>query len=1342
MDMSAAPALSDAKRELLARMLRGDGGAEKAQAPDRVQPRPAGLPVPLSADQRQVWLHAAMAPDVPLYNESITIHRLGYYDHDVMERAVAEVLRRHEAWRTTIDASGAEPVQAIHPAERLAIPLSDVSHLPEADRDAAALALGSADAREAIDFTRGPLFRARVVRMSAEEHRLYLTLHHIIFDGVSIYRVIVPELAATYAAYEKGEPSPLPEPTLHYGDYAVWQREHLKSPAMQRQLGYWRTALADAPAKLELPGDRAKPSVPTHAGSMETFLIPLELFEELRALSQRHGVTLYMTLLAAFTAMLNRYTGEEDILVGGVTDLRRRPELERVVGYFLNTMTLRTRPSSALRFSEHLNGVRDSVLGALGASEVPFDEVVRDLGIKRTPGAHPLFNILFSIEPPVDPFPAGWDLTQMDVVVGGAKFDLYLELDERPEGMIGRFLYSTELFDPMTIRRMIGHWLTMLEAIADDPERTIADLPMLTAPERDAQLGGWQVTARPLPPTTLPQAIADQAELAPDAVAIVSGELRWSYAELDAEAVRIAALLRGRGISKGDLVALYLERSPTMVAALVGILRTGAAYLPLDPGFPAARLDQIVEDAAPAALLSDPVLAATLPGWPMPLIDVHADADPAGGGIAAITDDDLAYVLYTSGSTGKPKGVEINHASLANLLLAMCDEPGFGRDDSLLAVTTLSFDIAALEIFLPLVCGGRLLLASRDEARDPERLRALIETLQPSVMQATPATWRALIEAGWRGTRDLKILCGGESLSRGLADELLTRCGQLWNMYGPTETTIWSTVARIMPGETVPIGHPIANTVTFVLDAAGNLVPAGVVGELHIGGTGLARGYRGRPDLTAERFVERRGVPGVRLYRTGDLARFAPDGTLYCLGRTDAEEKIRGFRVAVEEIEGALARHPNVAAAAVRSWPDASGEKALVGYVVPAGDTPTAAALRDHLAALLPDYMIPSRFETLAALPMTPNRKIDRKALPAPEGSMAARDTAPPHGDAEERLAAIWREVLGIETIGREDSFFELGGHSLLVAKLLRRVEQDWGRRMGMAEFFRGHRLHEMAARLTADEPSVEARDPFALVPIQPQGTQSPLIWLDAGPAFLPLAQGLGPDQPFLGLPVDPIIAREYGKQLSFEQFAGHVVASLRAQRPHGPYYIGGWCTSGILAFAVASRLVADGEEVPLLVLAHAMNPRALKSIGPWRLRLSKLRFHLRKWLKARDGRGTYLRDRLHALAEDAGVARARTAEGTHGALRADLDRAAYAYRPRIYRGDVALFQPKERPDVLDSRDGWASVVRGWFSPHEIAGGHSTMLEEPHVADMVRHMRLLLDDSRLRREAERRADAA
>jgi amino acid adenylation domain-containing protein len=1320
--MNAHVDLSASKRALLEKMMRGGGVA--VAKPQQIEKRTPDAEIPLSADQRQVWLHAIMAPDVPLYNESITIHRFGSFDRGAMERSVNEILRRHEAWRTAFVEEGGVLVQRVREHRDIVLPYDDVSHLPEAERDAAALAIGQEDARRAIDLNDAPLFRARIVKLADDNHRLYFTLHHIIFDGVAIYRVIVPELAKLYDAFSRGAPSPLPMAALQYGDYTIWQQEHLKSAPIQKQIDYWRRTLADAPPKLELVGDRTKPARPTHAGSMEVFEIPNDLIENLKLVGQRHGVTLYMTLLAAYHAQLHLYSGDEDIIVGGVTDLRRRPELENVVGYFLNTIALRAKPKGETRFSDFLTEVRDSVLGALAASEAPFDEVVRALDVKRRPGTHPLFNCLFSIEPPVDPFPDGWDLTQMDVVVGGAKFDLYLELDERQnEGMHGRFLYSTELFDPSTVRRMIGHYLTILEGVVADATRPLKDLPLLGERERQQLLVDWNDTATPLSSAMLPEAFRAQVAARPDAIAIRFGDQAVSYAALDARADAIAGTLHAAGLRPGDLVGICLDRSPDMVAALFAVHRIGAAYLPLDPDFPVARLDYIATDAGAAALLTERRLSHVLPKCPLKRILIE-DVAPAGTTRPSVSvqPTDLAYVLYTSGSTGNPKGVEIGHQALINLLTSFRANPGFTSEDSLLAVTTLSFDIAALELFLPLISGGELIVAPKSVTADPRQLNELFVGAKPSVMQATPATWRALIEANWQGSPTLRILCGGEALPRDLAESLVQRSGELWNVYGPTETTIWSTVARVTSGDgPVPIGRPIANTTIHILDRYGNTAPIGVVGELFIGGAGLAHGYRHRADLTAERFVE---IRGERLYRTGDLARYRPDGTILCLGRVDNDEKIRGYRVAVEEIEGALAEHPDIAAAAVRSWPDASGERALAAYIVTRGDTPPSRAeLREHLARTLPDYMIPSHFEHLPALPMTPNAKVDRKALPQPGGA-GAREIEPPQGETEEKLAAIWCDLLRIGQVSRDDSFFELGGHSLLVARLLVRIEQQWGRRIGMAEFFQAPTLEKLAERI---EGNVIA-DLGEWVPLQPLGDELPLLWLDGGPTFMALAEAMGTDRPFLGLPLGPILERTLQPGMTFEQMASEIVTVIRESRPHGPYLIGGWCTNGIMAFEVARQLRAAGEDVPLLALGHTMNPVAFQKITSTQMRMSKARYHLGVWSNLPIGkRLDYAFDRARGLMEDVGVAEIAEREGRYRVFAAQMEQAAYSYFPGDYDGVVALFQPAERLAVLDSRPGWSEVVRGSLESFDVPGTHGTMAEPPNVATFAQRLNEALD---------------
>jgi amino acid adenylation domain-containing protein len=1323
--MSDSVLLSEAKRQLLQKLLAGSDG-KRGKAVPPVVARPAGTVAPISAEQVNVWVHASMAPDQPLYNESITIHRGGALDIAALERAFNEVLRRHEIWRTAFANNDGEIVQIVAPDARVALPLTDLSALPPGERETEALRLATEDSRRPIDLAAAPLLRARLVKMAEDEHRLYLTLHHIIFDGVSIYRIFVPELAAAYAAYAVGAAPDLPEPKLQYGDYARWRQDRIASGALDGQLDYWRERLAGDLPVLHLPTDRPRPQNFAYRGSMETFALSDALTKRLKELSRKEGVTLYMTLLAAFKVLLHRYSGQDDIIVGGVTDTRRRPELQGLMGYFLNSLALRSRPQATTPFRSFLQEVRDAVLGALAASDMPFDRVVREVKPKRDASRHPLFQVLFSIEPPAPQFFDGWNLTQMDVTVGAAKFDLYLELDEAPEGLIARFLYSSELFDAETIRRMIGHWTTLLDGIVADPSASLAELPLLTAAESRQILHDWNATQRDIPQSTLHHWFEATARAHPDTTAIVFGDESWSYRELDRRSTALAARLSLAGIGPETLVAIAIERGPEMIAGLMAILKAGAAYLPLDPALPAQRLSFIIEDAKPAALLTQRELQPILPSTGVPVILCDDGIAAASDAIALHTvssPDGLAYVLYTSGSTGKPKGVEIPHRALVNLLAAMQERPGFARGQSLVAVTTLSFDIAALELFVPLVSGGTVILADRETTSDPPLLAALIAGARPSMMQATPAAWRGLIESGWRGARDMTILCGGEALPRDLADALLPRCAALWNMYGPTETTIWSTIEHVLPGtERVAIGKPIANTSIYILDAAGNPVPAGVVGEVHIGGAGLARGYRQRDALTRERFVTGAAASGERLYRTGDLGRFRRDGTIECFGRTDHQLKIRGFRVAIEEVEAALAAHPRIAAAAARAWPDASGEPGLAGYFVPAAEpSPSAAELRRFMRQSLPDYMIPTRFVAVTGLPMTPNRKIDRNALPEPDSNVVPLPQALPEGEQERRLAAIWKDVLGIGSVGRHDNFHELGGHSLLMARLLTHIERQFQRRLTMASIFQAPTLSGMAALLGE---KAAAKPTPRIIPIQPRGTRPPLYWLFGGATVRPLAETLGEDQPFLGVALERADEERLVHSSSLAEFAAPMLSAIREAQPNGPYFIGGWCTAGILAYEVARQLMEQGCEVGLLVLVHATNPVHYKRIGEARLRASKIRHHLAILgsLKG-EARWRYAADRLRSV-KDALIDRLRAPQAVEQtrSLARVLDHAALRYETPPYTGDVALFQPADRPDVLDYRPGWRDVVRGAFAAFEIAGGHRTMLEAPYVVELGARM--------------------
>jgi amino acid adenylation domain-containing protein len=1350
--MGRAGDLSEAKSLLLQRMLRGDAPGASGAA-DAVAPRASGTAIPVSAEQRHVWMHAAMAPAVPLYNEPVTIHRRGSFDHDAFEQAFNLILERHEIWRSAFTVTDAGGEQIVRPDLRVRFPTVDLTGLPEAEREQAALRIAAEDAQLPFDLAEPPLFRAKLVKLADGDHRLYLTLHHIIFDAVSLYRVLMPELAAAYEAFAAGDRPTLPLPTLQYGDYALWRERHAASDAVAGQLDYWRRELAGEPAMVQLPTDRARPAAPTHAGAITTFTLPRPLTDALKALGRAEGTTCFMTLLAAFKALLFRYSNQDDIVVGGVTGTRSRPELEPLMGYFLNSLALRTRPSADLPFRDYLRQVRNVVVGALGASDVPFERVVQALRPRREPGCHPLFQVLFSVEPPVAPFPPGWCLTQRDVGNGAAKFDLYIEVEETADGLIARVMYSTELFEAATIERMIGHWTTLLEGVTADPGCTLGGLPLMTTAEARRLAVEWNDTSRDYPCATIHALFEAQARRTPEAIAVTCDGVAWTYAALDRRAEQLATRLGAVGVTRETLVALCIERAPDMIAGLLAILKAGGAYLPLDPDFPPARLAMILEDARPAVLLTEHRLLEASPTRDACVVCCD-EANTAIGAMRCLTTrcagpDDLAYVLYTSGSTGRPKGVEVPHRAVVNLLTSMQREPGFDAADALLAVTTVSFDIAALELFLPLVTGGRVILADRATAADPTRLAALIDASACTVMQATPATWRGLVEAGWSGRDDLKILCGGEALPRDLADQLLQRGASVWNLYGPTETTIWSTVHRVEPGAgPVPIGRPIANTLVYVLDAQGRAAPIGVPGELHIGGAGVARGYRGAADLTRARFGVRAAAPDERLYCTGDLARWRADGVLECLGRTDAQLKIRGFRVAPEEIEAALMGHPEIAACAVRAWPDASGEHSLAAYVVARGAPFAPAELRRFLRQSLPDYMVPTRYVALAALPMTPNAKIDRKALPPPETGAAERVSAgafvEPRGPYESRLAAIWAEVLGVGRVGAADNFFELGGHSLLITTLLRRIESAFQRRLPMAAVFQAPTVAQMAALLRDDAPMQPPASgaPVARLPrtiaIQPKGTRPPLLWLSPEPAFRKLAEAVGPDQPFVGVRLYPDDVSDLTLGAPLSAIARQYVRAIRAFQPSGPYYVAGWCIWGVVAFEVAAQLRAAGQDVGLVVLLHTVNPAQFRRTSHVVAMTSKLRYHLaqallqhgrQRWRYAL-GRGeAVLRDALpHGAGADAPASFAQI-----------LYNAALHYEPQPYGGAVALFQPDSRPTVMDYRPGWLEVVQD-LRAFEIPATHWTLLEAGNVEFLGATMNHCL--ARAQAAAVRRATAA
>ena len=1069
------------------RDLAAEIGARRAAAGEGAAPAPAPAPplrrvprggggLPLSFAQQRLWLLDQLDPGTAAYVLAAAVRLDGPLAAPALAAALAAIVRRHEVLRSTYAAAaGAAPadaavVQRIAPPGPVPLPVVDLAGLPAAARAAAVRRLARAAAGRPFDLTTGPVLRTSLLRLARGEHVLLLALHHVAADGWSL-AIFVRELSELYDAAAAGRPARLPELPVQYADFAAWQRGWLAGEALAAEVEHWRRALAGAPPLLELPPDRPRPAVQSLRGARRSILLEQRLAAALEGLARRHGATLYMVLAAGWAALLARLSGAEDLCVGTPVANRHRPELEGLIGCFANTLVLRFAPREDASFAALAASVRETCLEAFGHQELPFEKLVEELAPRRSLSHSPLFQVFFALQNAPAPALAaaaagaagptgltglaGLSMEPLPVDGGAAKFDLSLSLAPDAAGLHGTLEYCRDLFDAATMDRLLGRFRALLETVARQPEARLAELPPLGEVERQ-QLREWSATAVERPPgLCLHHLCARQAALQPAAVAVADlASASLTYGELEIRANRLANHLVRLGVGPETLVGVALERTPALPVALLAVLKAGGGYVPLDPDFPRDRLAWMMCDSGLRVLVTEEHLRSRFTaaaGLPVVLVDADAaaiaaeDAAPPAAAAAPPGAAGVAYVIYTSGSTGRPKGVQVLHGAVVNCLLAMSRRPGLTAADALLAVTTLSFDIAVVELFLPLVVGGRVVIAPREVASDGERLAAALAGPGLTALQATPAGWRLLLDAGWTGRAGFKALCGGEALPRDLADRLLGAVGELWNVYGPTETTIWSTAERVTaPGAPIAIGRPFDNTRTWLLSRAWEPVPVGAAGELCIGGAGLARGYLGLPELTAERFIPCPEAAGGeacgRLYRTGDLARQWPDGRIECLGRLDAQLKVRGFRIEPGEIEHALAEHPAVRQAVVAARRQPRGDPRLVAYVVPAAEVaPSSAELRSFLALRLPDYMVPGSFTPLAALPMTPNGKVDRRSLPEPRPAARAAYLAP-RTALEAALADTWREVLGVETVGVDDDFFDLGGHSLSAVQAAARI--------------------------------------------------------------------------------------------------------------------------------------------------------------------------------------------------------------------------------------------------------------------------------------------------------------
>jgi len=1319
-----------------------DAGAAEAAAP---------LHLPLAEVQRGLWFVQQLARESAAHNLVFAARVTSTVDIAAIDAALHALIGRHAALRTRyiIDDTGS-PRQEVLPQVQ-----ADFAVIASAECDEQTLhARVLAETRRPFDLASAPLLRVRLYHRGGDSAVLVWTAHHIAADFWSL-AVLLSEFRELYAALAAGRVVALVPVVADYPDYVREQYEARAGLAAERAWEYWRVHLGGELPLLNLASDYPRPPEQRYRGESLGFRLDAQLTAALHGLARAEGVTLYVLMLAAYYALLHRYTGQDDILVGSPVAGRTGRAYRRTVGHFVNTVVLRGAVTGDMRFVDLLHRTHDLVADAMRHQTFPFATLVERLVPGRDLSRPPLLQAGFSWErlPQFKELAAFFALeipVSASVDFGGLRLapyplpqqegqvDIALEMGGEVDGrLFGVWKYNSDLYATETVASFADHYREILHGIVSAPAEIVARLPLLTAAERERVVHAWNDTARALPPArTVHMLFEQQAARTPGRLAVSGGGQLYSYGMLNQRANQLAHYLIERGVGAGQIIGIAGMRNADMVAAMLAVMKTGAAYVPLDPGFPAERLRMMVEDAAVSCVLTQ---EAVWPELNLPGVQaIHLDRDwPAIAACAAhdpriaVDEEAPAYVIYTSGSTGRPKGVVVPQRAVVNFLSSMARAPGMTADDVMLAVTTLSFDIAVLELLLPLTVGASTVIASRETSSDARALQALLIESGATLMQATPATWRMLLSDGWEGSPSLIALCGGEALSRELVDALLPRVRALWNMYGPTETTVWSTVARVEACDAISIGRPIDNTQVYILDEAMQPVPPGIAGELCIAGAGVALGYLHREDLTAVKFIANPFVPGARMYRTGDLARWRRDGRLECLGRLDHQVKLRGFRIELGEIEAALAAHSAIKQAVVTVRADAAQDPRLVAYVV-AQEPLSFVEIKSFLVTRLPMYMLPSHLVQLDALPLTPNGKVDRRALPAPaDVAQAHRDEfVPPRDHVEIQLAALWEQVLNVHPVGVTQGFFDLGGHSLLAVQLIAGIRARFGVELPVSTLFQHDTVEALARLVRVRDGAAEIDTP--LVALRATGKKSPLFLMHpiGGTVFcyLALARHLDARRPVYALQ-SPGLDDAAEAEVTVPDLARRYLRLIRERQPRGPYHLGGWCFGGVIAYEAARQLQAAGETVAELVLFDSRAP--IPDNAP----ADADDATLLSWF-ARDLAVPYGKT-LHIPSEElrtvAGadmfahvLQRARDVE----VLPADADSARLyryfevylangialqTYGAGDYEGPLTLFRASGEPVDYGPLLGWDRVVSRAIDVVAVPGDHNSMMYEPHV---------------------------
>jgi amino acid adenylation domain-containing protein len=1305
---------------------------------------------PVSLTQEGLWFLQQLEPENVNYNIYVVLQVHKTLDVQILKRSLNALVQRHDALRTTFGTRDGKAMQIIAPSLTLTVLELDLRDLSEHEQEARVQQLAHLEAQRPFNLSQGPLLRATLLRLDPEESLLLLTVHHVVADGWSL-NVLLPELSRLYEAFEHDQPLPLPELPLQYTDFAIWQRELLQEAHFAEHLAYWEQQLANLPEALNLPVAHPRTGQISSQGTTHIITLPQTLADDLQHLSRQQGVTLYMTLVAAFQTLLYRYTGQEDLVIGTVA-ANRRADTEALVGFFVNTLVLRTDLSGDPGFAALLRRVREVVLEAQAHQELPFASLVKVIRPKREAGRNPLFQVMMNFDTPVTSLPQAWEPIDMGNLTETAQFELSLEVQEGPEGLKCRFEYSTDLFDEATITRLAGHWQTLLAGIVANPDQPLSALPLLTEHERRQLSIEWNETRREYPlAQCFHQLFEAQVEQTPDAIAVACEGEQLSYQELNAHANQLAHYLREHGVGPETLVALLAERDIPFLVFILAVLKAGGAYLPLDPHHPAARLHRVIEHSRCSLVLASTAFTQTLaqaleevPDEQRPELLYYEQIPQASQSQENLpiynNPRSLAYVIYTSGSTGIPKGAMVEQRGMLNHIYAKIDALSLKSKDIVAQTASQCFDISVWQFLAVLLVGGSVHIYPDEVAHDPVALLLQVERHQVSILETVPSLLRAMLDSeAIKATSRPKLealrwlVPTGEALPVELCRRWLSTYSHvpLLNAYGPTECSDDVTHYPIYeaPDETqssVPIGRPIPNMRLYVLDRRLEPLPIGVSGELYVGGIGVGRGYLGDERRTVEAFVDDPfgSEAGARLYKTGDLARSLPDGNLEFLGRVDFQVKLRGFRIELGEIETVLNQHPAVRQTVVIAREDTPGEKRLVAYVELQKDqNTTVTELKDHVAKHVPTYMVPSAFLLLERLPLTSTGKIDRRALPAPEPgrSVIEENYVAPSQPIEQQLVQIWEELLEVRPIGVKDDFFSSGGDSLLAVRLFDRIAQECGKKLPLSTLFAGATIEHVARVLAEETQKVESRAPVVVV--QKGGSRKPFFylhgeWKGGGLYSRELARYQGPEQPFYLL--EPYKFDGLSVPPTFEEVAAAHLEAMRSIQPEGPYFLSGYCNGALLAYEMARQMQEQGLEVGLLLLMdpdfparHGMVRKVIRQIGNV-LRLDQE--HQFEWFLCLQHVYRYLRfahyRRSTNTALEGNVMQDgngdKTSSGTApsrfkfkalipkvGTLRQDwsniYDWLVANYTPSLYPGKITFFWTSEEPE---RSEGWQDVMK------------------------------------------------